>query len=66
MYLYFKNALEARDRETADEVVPIVEVEMISMNAKGQLVSPQEAMRVDIYEFGPERRRLRSTHTMRQ
>ena len=56
MYLYFKNALEARDRETADEVVPIVEVEMISMNAEGQLVSPQVAVRVDIYEFGPERR----------
>ena len=63
---YFKNSLEVRDREAADEVVPIVEVEMISMNANGQFVPPQEAVRVDIYEFGPERRLLRTTHMVRQ
>ena len=65
VFVYFKNSLEVRDREAADEVVPIVEVEMISMNANGQFVPPQEAVRVDIYEFGPERRLLRTTHMMR-
>lgn len=66
VFVYLKNGVEVRDREAADEVVPIVEVHMMSWNANGQLVSPQEAVRMDIYEFGPERRTLRITHMKQQ
>lgn len=66
VFVYLKNGVEVRDREAADEVVPIIEVNMISWNANGQIVPPQEAVRMDIYEFGPERRVLRLTHMNRQ
>lgn len=47
------------DRGKATTRVPIVEVEMLSFDAAGNLVEPSKAVRIMITEYGPNHRFLR-------
>jgi hypothetical protein len=56
-----KTGAETSDPEKAVDRVPIVLVEMMPTDGKGNLVPRNEAQLIRIYEFGPDRRPLRST-----
>jgi hypothetical protein len=60
-FVYLKDGVETQDSKEATERVPIVEVHMLSSDEKGNLVSPEIAKLVEIKEFGPDMRPLRST-----
>jgi len=60
-FAYLKDGTETLDKEQATEIVPIVEVRMLSLDEKGNLVSTKEASTVKIKEYGPDERFLRST-----
>jgi hypothetical protein len=60
-FVYLKDGVETHDPSEATERVPIVEVQMLSSDERGNLVSPENAKLVEIKEFGPDMRPLRST-----
>lgn len=60
-FVYFKDGKVVDNDELADEAVPIVKVRLVSTDMDGNLVEPSLAQQIDIIEFGPEGRRLRST-----
>jgi hypothetical protein len=65
-FVYFKNGVETHDPDEATERAPIVEVHLLSSDEIGNLVSPEIAKLVQIKEFGPEMRPLRSTTLRRE
>jgi hypothetical protein len=65
-FVYLKNGIETHDPSEATERVPIVEVRMLSLNERGNLVAPEIAYKVRIDEFGPDNRPLRSTIMRRE
>jgi hypothetical protein len=56
-----KDGVETFNLNEAVERIPIVEVEMLSLDAKGNLVPSKIAQTIRIKSFGPNRRPLRST-----
>lgn len=58
-FVYFKDDVEVSDLAEATEIVPVVEVRMSPLSAKGALVSKDEATTIRIQEFGPGGRPLR-------
>ena len=56
-----KDGIETFNLNEAVERIPIVEVEMLSLDAKGNLVPSETAKTLRIKSFGPDRRPLRST-----
>jgi hypothetical protein len=65
-FVYLKNGIETHDPSEATERVPIVEVRMLSLDERGNLVAPEIAYKVRIDEFGPDNRPLRSTIMRRE
>ena len=65
-FVYLKNGIETLDPNEATERVPILEVHMLSLDERGNLVSPEIAKLVRIGEFGPDMRPLRSTIMRRE
>jgi hypothetical protein len=65
-FVYLKGKVETHDPDEATERVPIVEVHMLSSDERGNLVSPDTAKFVEIKEFGPDMRPLRSTIMRRE
>lgn len=60
-----KDGVETSDPEEATERVPVVEVRMISVDARGNLVPKESATKLVIYEIGPDDRPLRHTTMIR-
>jgi len=55
------NGVETHDIADATEAIPIVEVHVLNLDSKGDLVPPENAASMRILEFGPEGRLLRGT-----
>ncbi len=64
-FVYLKDGIETSNPAEATERVPIVEVRMISVDARGNLVPKEQATKLVIHEFGPEGRALRHTTMVR-
>ena len=64
-FVYLKDGVETGNPAEATERVPIVEVRMISVDARGNLVPKGSAAKLVIYEIGPEDRPLRHTTMVR-
>jgi hypothetical protein len=60
-FVYLKDGIETENKSEATERVPIVEVEMLSLDEEGHLVSKEVATKVRMNEFGPQHKLLRST-----
>lgn len=60
-FVFLRNGVEVESASVADEVVPIVEVRMRSLNRNGELVAPEHAETIRIEEIGPAGRPLRWT-----
>jgi hypothetical protein len=58
-YLYLKDGQETLQPETATERIPIVRIETVPLDARGQLVPREQATEMRVTEFGPDNRRLR-------
>ena len=56
---YDNNHMETADHAKAASRVPIVEVEMNSIDREGKLVEPTKATRITISEYGPKHQELR-------
>jgi len=65
-FVYLKNGVETHNPAEATERVPIVEVHVLSVDEKGNLVPTEQAHTVRIKEFGPDHRPLRSTTMLRE
>lgn len=64
-FVYLKDGVETRSASEATERVPIVEVRMVSVNKRGDLVPKEQAAKLVVYEIGPEGRPLRHTTMVR-
>lgn len=64
-FVWLKGGIETANKAEATERVPIVEVRMISIDERGNLVPKEEATQLVIHEFGPEGRALRHTTMVR-
>jgi hypothetical protein len=64
-FVYLKDGVEISDPSQATELVPIVRVEMFSLDDDGNLVPPDLATKLWVKEFGPEKRPLRLTTMIR-
>src|SRR5271166_5386527 len=60
-FVFLRGGNEVASRELADEVLPVVEVHVVPMDAKGRMVPRERATRIRIEEFGPGGRLLRWT-----
>lgn len=58
---YFKKGERVDDESQADEIVPVVEVQIFSLDAQGKLVEPAQAMTMRIVEYGANELFLQST-----
>ena len=59
-FVFLKNGFEVAP-DKADEVVPVVKVDMIPLNDRDDMVPKDQATKVMIKEYGPEGRPLRMT-----
>jgi hypothetical protein len=64
-FVYLKDGVETDDPDLATERVPVVEVHVIGVGPKGNLVPTERALTVRVEEFGPGRRPLRTTTVCR-
>jgi hypothetical protein len=60
-FVYYKGKVRTENATEATERIPIVVVEMMPLDAKGNLVPPESAATIQVSEFGPNRRPLRTT-----
>ena len=60
-FVYLKEGVETSSSDIATQAVPIVEVRMLPIDAAGQLVARDKAVRIRILELGPEGQILRTT-----
>jgi hypothetical protein len=65
-WVFFKHGAIVRNRDEADEVVPVVEIRRLNLNDAGDLVAADAATHVRIEEFGPNGRPLRFTQMLRK
>lgn len=64
-FVYLKDGVETYNPDEATERVPIVEVRMVSVDQRGNLVPKDQAARLVVYEIGPDNRPLRHTTMVR-
>ena len=60
-FVYLIKGVETRSKEEADEIIPIVEVNLVPYDSEGKVVKPALAKTILVREFGPNHRELRST-----
>ena len=60
-YVYLRDGEETFVPEEATERIPIVRIETVPLDDRGNLVPRERASRIKVLELGPERRRLRLT-----
>jgi hypothetical protein len=58
---YDKSGNEATDTSVAAYRVPIVEVDIVSLNKEGKLIEPSHAVHFFMTDYGPGHRELRHT-----
>jgi hypothetical protein len=64
-WVYLRDGKIVGGPDEADEVVPVVEIRRLTLDARGNLVAPEAAVRVRIEEVGPGGRPLRFTIMVR-
>lgn len=60
-FVYLRDDVETSDPDEATERVPIVEIQMLPLDANGNVVPKDKAVTIRIKEIGPDQRPLRST-----
>ena len=60
-FVYLKDGVETSSRDNATQAIPIVQVRMLPIDAAGQLVARDKAVRIRILELGAEGQTLRTT-----
>jgi hypothetical protein len=58
---YDANGVETSDTAHATKRVPILEVDMVSVDKDGKLVDPKKAATITVTEYGPDHKELRHT-----
>lgn len=56
-----KDGIETNDPKLAVEHIPIVQVRVLKLDAKGELAPADRAVQMRILQYGPDERLLRST-----
>lgn len=65
-FVFLRDGRTVKTRAEADEVVPVVEVRRLTIDAAGKLVDAAHATRIRIEEVGPGGRPLRWTDMLRR
>ena len=58
---YAADGSETSDTEHAAKRIPILEVDMVSVDKDGKLVDPKKAASITVTEYGPDHHELRHT-----